>query len=122
MPERLALGLGQVRIAGQCLDQLAEAQRDEVLPVLVLGHDSPSLAPGRVPKATRRAQREVSLIVHDRIAHIGVPVVVLREKDGRAEVYGLSPPLAEDSALYLDATHMLVVVRRPDRWNDLVGD
>ena len=79
-------------------------------------------APGRVAKATRRAQREVSLIVHDRIAHIGVPVVVLREKDGRAEVYGLSPPLAEDSALYLDAAHMLVVVRRLDRRNDLVSD
>src|SRR5207248_360046 len=77
---------------------------------------------GSIAETARRPQREVTLVVDDRVANVRMLVVVLRKEDGCPQVDGVSPSLRENRALDLDPPHVLVVVRYGDWRKDLVGN
>src|SRR5678815_454607 len=79
-------------------------------------------APARLSVTARRAEREVSLIVDDRILGVGMSVVILGQEDSGAEEDGMAPPFGEDLALDLDALHVLVIGGKRQRGDNLVGD
>src|SRR5437773_8120517 len=100
-------------------------ERDEDHPRRAVALPVASEAPAasrRVAEAARRAQREMALVVHGGIAHVGMLVVLLGQQDGCSHVYGMPPPLRENGALHLDTPHVWIVVRHRHRWNHLVGD
>ena len=53
-------------------------------------------------EAARRAQREVPLLVVDRVTDVGMLIVVLRQQHRRAEEDRMAPPFRQDLALHLD--------------------
>ena len=76
-------------------------QRDVDEPRRVVGQ--PQLVEfAAAPESAGRAEREMPLDVVDRIVHVGMLVVVLRQQDRRAEEDRLPPPLRQDLALDLD--------------------
>ena len=84
-------------------------QRDEDDPRRRVGEPR-----GRRP-APRRPQREVPFVVDDRIFHVRVRVVPLRQQHGCAEIDRVPPPLGQDLALDLEVLHVLGR-RRARRW------
>ncbi len=69
----------------------------------------------------RCAQREMTLVIHDRVVHMRMLVVATRQQHRRAKVDRLPPPPAQDRALELDVLHVARVGRLLHRWNHLVG-
>ena len=72
------------------------------------------------PESAWSREREVILDVIDRIADVGMFVVILRQQHRGAEIDRLSPPFTENRALQADSLYHRRIGRRLD-WRNRPG-